>query len=77
MNFPLSTGEVARTVDVTEPELNRLIRRGKIRPEPPIRSGRRAWSLQHLHQAAAALGIALTPDLRAEVEQDREVSDAS
>jgi hypothetical protein len=69
MDYPLSTGEAARAIQATEPELNRLIRRGRICPEPPIRSGRRLWSQDHLHQAADALGL-LTDELRAQLARE-------
>ena len=64
MDYPTSTGTGARAICTTEPRLNNLIRRGKIRPEPPIRDGRRLWYRDHLLQAAEALGL-LTAELRA------------
>lgn len=68
MHLPLSTGEAGRTIHATEPELNRLVRQGRIRPEPPVRSGRRLWGREHLLQAAQALGL-LTDELRAQLEE--------
>jgi hypothetical protein len=56
MLFPTSTGGAARLLRETEPRLNDLIRRGRIRPLPPISAGRRQWDLDHVLQAARALG---------------------
>ena len=67
MKLPASTGQSADRLGVIEPRLNDLVRRGKIVPEPPILAGRRLWALEHLLQAAEALGV-LTDDLRAELE---------
>lgn len=72
MHYPLSTGEASRAIQATEPQLNRLIRHGKIDPEPPIRSGRRLWEREHLEQAAAAFGL-LTDELRARLAQEVEL----
>ena len=69
MQYPLHTGEGARAIGATEPRLNRLIRRGKIVPAPPLRSGRRLWDRGHLLQAAVALGL-LTDALRAELGEE-------
>ncbi len=68
MQLPFSTGQVARFLLATEPQLNDLIRRGKIRPEPPIVAGRRMWHRHHITQVAEALGV-LTDDLRAQLAQ--------
>src|SRR5688572_4952035 len=72
--FPVSTGAGARILGSTEPQLAETVRRGKVRPEPPIFAGRRQWSPGHLLQAAGAMGIELSQELRAELEQ--EVRDA-
>jgi hypothetical protein len=69
MEYPTSTGEAARALSATEPQLNDLIRRGKIHPEPPILAGRRLWHRTHLLQAAQALGI-LTDHLRAQLAEE-------
>lgn len=69
MDYPLLTGAAGRTIGATEPQLNDLIRRKKLDPEPPIRSGRRLWYREHLLQAAAVLGLS-TDQLRARVEQE-------
>ena len=63
MQNMFSTGEGARKIGATEPQLSDLIRRRKIAPEPPVVGGRRLWSRRHLLQAAEALGL-LTDDLR-------------
>lgn len=63
MKFPIPTGQAARLLGVTEPRLAETVRRGRVRPEPPIVAGRRLWELQHLLQAASSLGV-LTGDLR-------------
>lgn len=69
MHFPLLTGEAGRAIGATEPELNDLIRRRKVDPAPPIRSGRRLWHREHLVQAATALGV-LTDQLRGELAEE-------
>jgi hypothetical protein len=69
MNYPLSTGEAARLIGATEPQLNDLIRRRKLPSDPPLRAGRRHWSAAHLLQAAQALGL-LTDDLRAQLREE-------
>ena len=60
MQRPKSTGEVAASFATTEPRLNHLIRRGLIDPAPPVVSGRRLWGLEHVRQAARALGVELS-----------------
>ena len=57
MTYPLSTGEAARLLHSTEPQMAELVRRGKIRPEPRVVAGRRLWERSHLIQAARALGV--------------------
>jgi hypothetical protein len=54
VNAPFSTGQVARLLKCTEPQLNGLIRRGRI-SAPPVVAGRRAWRAGHIHEAAKAL----------------------
>ena len=56
MKIPITTGGVARLLNSTEPQLGELVRRGKINPPPAVAAGRRLWSLDHLRQAAIALG---------------------
>jgi len=80
MDFPISTGAAARLLSSTEPALNRLVRRGKLHPEPPISAGRRQWSGRHLLQAAQLLGC-LDDRLRNELQgvpaQGEEPNDAA
>ncbi len=57
MQFPASTGQVARALGITEPRLNDLLRRGKISLLPPVASGRRLWGREHIQAAEAQLGI--------------------
>jgi hypothetical protein len=67
MHYPICTGQAAELLNATEPALNQLIRAGKLNPSPPVISGRRLWSEQHVLQAAEHLGV-LTEELRAELE---------
>ena len=69
MDFPRSTGEAARLLHCTEPQLAETVRRGHVVPEPPILAGRRLWSLEHLVQAADALGV-LDDKLRARLSEE-------
>ena len=55
MRFPASTGQVAALLRCTEPRLNGLVRRGKIRPTPSVTAGRRLWYEAQVLQAAEAL----------------------
>ena len=57
MKYPITTGQAARVLGVTEPRLNGLIRKGRLNPEPLVSAGRRQWEQRHLSEAAAALGI--------------------
>lgn len=68
MQFPASTGQVARLLHVREPYLNDLLRRGKIDPAPPIYAGRRAWGPEHTLQAGLVTGT-LSDDSRKELEE--------
>lgn len=56
MQFPLSTGQAAQVLGVSEPQLNHLIRKGRISPLPAVSAGRRIWMAAHLRQAAEQLG---------------------
>lgn len=60
MQFPLSTGQAAQALSVTEPQLAELVRRGKIQPPPTVFAGRRVWNESHVRQAARHLGRRLT-----------------
>ena len=57
MKYPLSTGEVARLLGATEPQLSEVVRRGHIDPPPRVVAGRRLWNAEHLQQAAKVLGV--------------------
>ena len=52
MDTPRTTGQVARLLDVIEPQLNEAVRRGRVRPAPTVVAGRRQWELDHIRQAA-------------------------
>ncbi len=52
----ISTGKAARTLNTTE---------------PPIVAGRRLWALDHVRQAARALGV-LSPELENELRRAEE-----
>ena len=57
MRYPLSTGEAARLLGATEPQLSEVVRRGGIKPEPRVLAGRRMWERDHILQAAKALDL--------------------
>ncbi|RKY19797.1 MAG: hypothetical protein DRQ55_09700 [Planctomycetota bacterium] len=57
MYLPVSTGQAAALLGVTEPRLNDLVRRGRIHPAPAIHAGRRLWEREHLIQAAEDLNL--------------------
>ena len=57
MKTPMSTGEVARLLGLTEPRLSELVRRGKIKPPPALLAGRRFWSREDIVRAARHLGL--------------------
>lgn len=69
MQFPMFTGDAARFVKTTEPQLSEAVRRGKVSPRPRILAGRRLWEREQLLQAADYLGL-LTDDLRAALESE-------
>ena len=69
MKYPISTGQAAELLGTTEPQLAETVRRGRVRPAPPIFAGRRLWGPEHLIQAARALGV-LTDELRAKLSQE-------
>lgn len=70
MKYPISTGEAARLLRTTEPRLAETVRRGQVYPAPPVRAGRRLWDRHHVRQAAEALGVPLTDELRAELGEE-------
>ena len=57
MQYPISTGQAARMLGITEPRLAELVRRGKVKPEPLVMAGRRLWEPSHIRMAAEALGL--------------------
>jgi len=50
-----TTGEVAEWLGVSEPRLNDLIRRRKIK-RPPKVNGRRRWTLREMESAKDVVG---------------------
>jgi hypothetical protein len=73
MNYPISTGQAAQLLQITEPQLAELVRRGRIDPPPAVFAGRRLWFAQHLLQAARHLDV-LTHELAARLEGDGTVA---
>jgi len=57
VHYPCSTGEAARLLGTSEPRLAETVRRGHVRPPPPIVAGRRLWGPADLIQAARVLGL--------------------
>lgn len=57
MFFPCSTGEGAKLLGTSEPRLAETVRRGRLKPSPPIIAGRRLWSPLQLRTAAQLLGV--------------------
>lgn len=55
VNYPMTTGDAAKMLGTTEPQLAETVRRGHVDPPPPILAGRRLWAAQHIAQARAAL----------------------
>ena len=68
IRFPLSTGEAADFLRTTEPRLSETVRRGRVKPAPPIIAGRRLWGPEHLLQAARVLDV-LSDDVRDVLEE--------
>ena len=75
MRYPIPTGPAARILHTIEPRLNGLIRRGRLNNPPPVVAGRRLWGLEHLLEAAAALGV-LTPQLEVALRQGCAAADS-
>jgi len=67
VQFPLSSGQSAQFLGVTEPRLNELIRKGKLDPAPQSAAGRRLWWPEHLLAAAQAMNLP-TDELRVRIE---------
>lgn len=61
MRFPIATGEAAHLLHLREPQLNDLIRRGRIPTPRNVVGGRRQWTASDVESAAEALDVAL-PD---------------
>lgn len=57
MSTPVGTGAVARLLQLSEPQLNEHVRKGRIRNPPPVVAGRRFWSRSIIRAAAADLEI--------------------
>jgi hypothetical protein len=57
MIYPISTGQAARILGVTEPFLNRWIRKSRFQQIPEIVTGRRQWRHSHVLRAAEELGL--------------------
>jgi hypothetical protein len=72
LQYPMSTGVVARLLLTNEPQLSNLVRSGRLQPAPEVVAGRRQWLQVHVVQAAKALGV-LTPDLEARLAVSAEV----
>ena len=69
MNPPISTGQAAKLLGTTEPQLAETVRRGKVNPAPSIMAGRRLWEPHHLLQAARHLGL-LDDDLEQKLREE-------
>ena len=52
-----SSGDAARILNIPEPRLADLVRRGKIDPAPTHFAGRRQWNEDQILQAAEYLGL--------------------
>lgn len=50
-----STGQAARILEVTEPQLAEVVRRGRLNPPPRVLAGRRLWTAEQIVLAAEAL----------------------
>lgn len=53
----LSTGQLAKVLEATEPQVAETVRRGKVNPAPTVVAGRRLWDKSSAMQAAMALGV--------------------
>lgn len=62
----LSTGAVARLIDVPEARIQQVIRRGRVCPAPAVAAGRRLWTADQVRQAATHLN-ALSPEIEGEI----------
>lgn len=73
MPFPLSSGQAAQLLGVTEPRLNTLVRKHRLASIPLVSAGRRLWLEPHLVDAACVLGID-GPEVRARIRAQRATS---
>lgn len=71
MDFPWPTGHVARLFSISEPQLADRVRRGKVRPEPPVDAGRRRWWPEHIQAASRALGVPVPLELQGLLDEAR------
>lgn len=69
MEWPITTGELRRLLDIPEHKLNNLIRLNKL--SVPLVCGRRAWTPENAEQAAKLLGKDTMP-LRNLLRNERE-----
>ena len=76
MKYPISTGHAARLLDTTEPRIAELVRRGRVKPAPPVTAGRRLWDRAHVMQAAQQLGL-LTRSLMERLDRELDKPDIS
>jgi hypothetical protein len=75
LKYPISTGQAAELLAVTEPQLAELVRRGYIHPAPAIFAGRRLWEAEHLIQAARHLGITSDLEKLLDIDLGKEVQE--
>ena len=47
-SWPRTTGQVALQVDLRESQVADIVRRGHVRPPPPVVFGRRRWYAEHV-----------------------------
>ncbi|MEZ6018488.1 MAG: MerR family transcriptional regulator [Planctomycetota bacterium] len=74
LNLIYSSGQVARMLGITEPQLNNHIRRGNVPAVAPMAGGRRIWSqadVDAAREALAARAAAPGPRLREEAANGR------
>ncbi len=76
MRFPITSGDLARLLQTTEPRLGEAVRRGRVSPPPEVIAGRRHWTRQQALQVAAAIGE-LTDDIRTTLEDAEETSNCA
>jgi len=57
MNYPVSTGQVAKLLKTTEARVAETVRRGLVHPPPVILAGRRLWTEKQIRRVAEVLNI--------------------